>query len=244
MPENTSSHHQVRPFIYATTTSRSLMFSHSEIQSRMWTKDPSALNLEYTRIMMAFLLFNPEPRRIAMVGLGGGSLAKFCYQHLPSASIDVFEINPHVIALRDSFMVPRDDHRFAVLQGDGAELVRQYQAEYDAILVDGYDINGLPRQLTTDTFYDACRDALAPEGMMVCNFHASNAHYGTYLGRIKKSFSGSVIEVSDTSCAHSIVFACRGETLKRRRALPKRKPDAMSTEMWLRLAPTYWPMLV
>ena len=220
------------------------MFSHAEIQSRMWTKDPSALNLEYTRIMMAFLLFNPEPRRIAMVGLGGGSLAKFCYQHLPSASIDVFEINPHVIALRDSFMVPRDDHRFAVLQGDGAELVRQYQGEYDAILVDGYDINGLPRQLTTDTFYDACRNALAPEGMMVCNFHASNSHYGTYLGRIKQSFAGSVIEVSDTSCAHSIVFACHGETLKRRRALPKRKPDAMRTEMWLRLAPTYWPMLV
>jgi spermidine synthase len=25
--------------------------------------------------------------------------------------------------------------------------------------------------------------------------------------------------------------------------LPKRRPDAMSTEMWLRLAPTYWPML-
>jgi len=50
MSENTSNNQQVRPFVYATTTSRSLMFSHSEIQSRMWTKDPSALNLEYTRI--------------------------------------------------------------------------------------------------------------------------------------------------------------------------------------------------
>ncbi|PPA73268.1 transferase [Achromobacter spanius] len=244
MPENTSSNHQVRPFVYATSTSRSLMFSHSEIQSRMWTKDPAALNLEYTRIMMAFLLFNPNPRRIAMVGLGGGSLAKFCYQHLPSARIDVYEVNPHVIALRDSFHVPRDDDRFAVLQGDGAELIRQYQNEYDAVLVDGYDINGLPTQLTTDAFYEACFNALAPDGMMVCNFHASNFQFSTYLGRIKKQFLGSVIEVSDTSCAHSIVFACRGDTLKRRTGLPKRKPDGMSADMWLCLSPTYWPMLV
>ncbi len=96
----------VRPFIYVTPTSRSLMFSRGEIQSRMWTGDPYALNLEYTRLMMGFLLLNPEPRRIAMVGLGGGSLAKFCYRYLPSARIDVYEINPQVIALRDSFLVP------------------------------------------------------------------------------------------------------------------------------------------
>ena len=244
MSENTSNNQQVRPFVYATTTSRSLMFSHSEIQSRMWTKDPSALNLEYTRIMMAFLMFNPNPRRIAMVGLGGGSLAKFCYQHLPSTSIDVYEINPHVIALRDSFHVPRDDDRFRVLQGDGAALIKQYQDHYDAVLVDGYDINGLPEQLASEAFYESCFNALAPDGMMVCNFHVSNFQLNTYLGRIKKQFAGSVIEVSDTSCAHSIVFACRGDTLKRRTGLPKRKPDAMSAEMWLCLAPTYWPMLV
>ncbi|WMD22069.1 fused MFS/spermidine synthase [Achromobacter seleniivolatilans] len=220
------------------------MFSHAEIQSRMWTGDPNALNLEYTRIMMAFLLFNPQPRRIAMVGLGGGSLAKFCYQHLPSTKIDVFEINPHVIALRDTFLVPPDDGRFAVLQGDGAQLIQQYQNEYDAVLVDGYDINGLPGQLTTEAFYDHCVEALAPDGMMVCNFHASNFQYGACLARIKKSFSGSVIEVADTSCAHSIVFACNGDVLKRRAGLPKRKPALMSMDMWSRLQPTYWSMLI
>lgn len=243
MPENTSNPQPVRPFIYATATTRSLMFSHAEVQSRMWTKDPSALNLEYTRIMMGFLLFEPAPRRIAMIGLGGGSLAKFCYRHLPSTRIDVFEINPHVIALRDSFQVPQDDYRFSVRQGDGAKLIGEYQNEYDAVLVDGYDVNGLPAQLTTDGFYAACLNALAPGGMMVCNFHASHPHYGTYVGRIKQRFSGSVIEVSDGACANSIVFACRGDMLKRCTGLPKRRPDAMSTEMWLRLAPTYWPML-
>jgi len=242
MPESTSSRQPVRPFIYATTTSRSLMFAHGEIQSRMWTRDPNALNLEYTRIMMGFLLLNPEPRRIAMVGLGGGSLAKFCYHYLPSARIDVFEINPHVIALRDSFHVPADDSRFTVLLGDGAELIQRHRDEYDAILVDGYDIDGIPAQLTSDAFYEHCFNALAADGLMVGNFHALNFNYRRYLGRIKRRFAGSVIEVSDISLAHRIVFACKGGLLKRRTGLPTRKPDAMSADLWSRIAPGLWPL--
>lgn len=243
MPESTLSRQPVRPFIYATTTSRSLMFSRNEIQSRMWTRNPYALNLEYTRLMMGFLLLNPEPRRIAMVGLGGGSLAKFCYHYLPSSRIDVFEINPHVIAMRDSFLVPDDDARFAVLLGDGADLIQRYRDEYDAVLVDGYDVNGLPEQLTTPAFYEGCLRALAPDGLMVCNFHASNANYLRCLGRIKQRFAGSAVEVSDTSQAHRIVFACKGDLLKRRTGLPTRKPEAMSAELWSRIAPGIWPLL-
>jgi spermidine synthase len=214
------------------------MFSRGEIQSRMWTKDPYALNLEYTRIMMGFLLLNPEPRRIAMIGLGGGSLAKFCHRYLPSARIDVFEINPHVIALRDSFLVPEDDARFAVLQGDGAELIHRYRDEYDAVLVDGYDINGIPAQLTSDAFYDGCFQALAANGLMVGNFHASNFNYRRYLGRIRQRFAGSVIEVSDTSLAHSIVFACKGDLLDDPAAAELRRPSSMSKDAWRQLMPT------
>ncbi|MDE8344502.1 MAG: hypothetical protein POG24_11875, partial [Acidocella sp.] len=65
--------------------------------------DPCALDLEYSRTMMGFLLFKPEPKHIAMVGLGGGSLAKFCHRYLPATRIEVVEINPHVLALRDEF---------------------------------------------------------------------------------------------------------------------------------------------
>jgi spermidine synthase len=87
----------------------------------MQFQNPHALALEYTRTMMGFLLFNPEPQNIAMLGLGGGSLAKFCYRYLPQSRIQVVEINPQVIALRDEFHVPPDDKRFGVVRGDGAQ---------------------------------------------------------------------------------------------------------------------------
>src|SRR5687768_5676420 len=72
-----------RPFIIDYGRTRNLFFSISAIQSSMRLDDPHALIAAYTRKMMAFLLFRPAPRHVLMIGLGGGSLAKFCYRHLP-----------------------------------------------------------------------------------------------------------------------------------------------------------------
>ena len=55
-----------------------------------------------------------------MVGLGGGSLAKFCHRHLPRTRLTVVEVDPDVIALRGEFEVP-DDERLAIVQADAAE---------------------------------------------------------------------------------------------------------------------------
>ena len=77
MPETLDPAHHVRPFVYEDRTTKALHFSISEIQSRMDVRDPYALDLEYTQTMMGFLLFHPQTRGIAMIGLGGGSLAKF-----------------------------------------------------------------------------------------------------------------------------------------------------------------------
>ena len=94
--------HHVKPYVHETGNARALHFSLHETQSRMRLDDPDALDLAYTRTMMGFLLFHPDPRQIAMIGLGGGSLAKFCHRHLPRASIEVVEINGHILELRDT----------------------------------------------------------------------------------------------------------------------------------------------
>jgi hypothetical protein len=83
---------KVRPFVYADERTVALHFDISAIQSRMRRDDPYRLDLDYTRAMMGFLLFRPDPRSILAIGLGGGSLPKYCYRHLPSADITVVEI--------------------------------------------------------------------------------------------------------------------------------------------------------
>jgi spermidine synthase len=76
-----------QPFVLKSAEYMTLHFSVRGTQSQMDTRWPNALELEYTRMMMGFLLFKPAPARIAMLGLGGGSLAKFCRHHLPAADI-------------------------------------------------------------------------------------------------------------------------------------------------------------
>ena len=111
----------VRPYIFETPLERRLHFTQDATQSAMSLLEPDSLIAPYTRKMMSFLLLNPNPRHIVMLGLGGGSLAKFCYRNLPKTRITVVEIDADVIAMRDEFLIPRDDSRFRVVHGDGAQ---------------------------------------------------------------------------------------------------------------------------
>lgn len=108
----------------------------------MLLSQPNELAVDYTRTMMGFLLLKQNPRHILMIGLGGGSLAKFCHQHLPDTELTVIEINPLVIALRGEFQVPDDGERFHVIEADGANFMRETDQLFDVVLVDGLDQQG------------------------------------------------------------------------------------------------------
>jgi spermidine synthase len=228
-----------RPFVQETSGTKTLHFSMSEVQSRMDVRQPDTLNLAYTRMMMGFLLFEPAPKRILMIGLGGGSLAKFCHRHLPQARIDVVEINPLVIALRDEFRVPRDSERFRVIEGDGAEFVRRTETSYNVMLVDGYDRSGLPEALSSQRFYDDCFEALTPGGILVVNLHAHHPLHKVHVGRISRSFDGALLVVDDTARDNRIVFAEQGRPSTPIRIGPLRRPRNLEEPAWQTLQASF-----
>lgn len=115
---------------------RSLHIGSDTIQSAMRITRPNELEISYTRSMMAFLLFNPDPREVLMMGLGGGSLAKFIYHRLPQARTTAVEINPRVVAVaRQFFNVPPDDERLQVKVGDGAAYLDNDSLRADVIQI-------------------------------------------------------------------------------------------------------------
>jgi spermidine synthase len=231
MSDSTAPRH-AKPFVYLTSKTKALHFSISEIQSRMELSQPDALNLEYTRTMMGFLLFDAAPERVGMVGLGGGSLAKFCYRQLATAKISVAEINPYVIALRDEFSVPPDGERFSVIQADGADFVRAFPEQFNVLLIDGYDSKGLPRALSSQRFYVDCFRALAPNGIMAVNLHSDHSGYEQHIDRIKRSFDGAVLLVEDRREGNSIVFARKGQPLSALSVGPLRRPPFFDEGTW------------
>jgi spermidine synthase len=171
---------------------------------------PDELVLDYTRSMMAFLLFHPVPARIAMIGLGGGSMAKYCLRYLPEADFTAIEINPEVIGFRSQFAIPEDGERFRVIRGDGADWVRNAPIPVDALIVDGFDSNGQPAQLCSQAFYDQCFDRLSDTGVLVTNLWGSDIQYGACISRLRNSFDNQVVAVSSEDPENRIVFAVKG----------------------------------
>ncbi|MBI2803222.1 MAG: fused MFS/spermidine synthase [Gammaproteobacteria bacterium] len=229
---DTVKNQHAKPFIHQTFTTKAMYFSICEIQSRMDIRHPEVLNLEYTRSMMGFVLFEPAPANIAMIGLGGGSLAKFCYRHLPQTNIRVIEINPHVIVLRDEFLVPSDCERFNIIQGDGADFVRNPPHQFEVLLVDGYEKKGLPVRLSSQEFYDDCARTLTPGGILVVNLHLEHRHHAQHLARIRHSFGGAILVVDDYERSNSIVFAENGRSLSLLRLGPMRRPSSLDELAW------------
>lgn len=185
----------------------SLRFEDGTVHSRMHQAEPARLVLEYTRLMMGFLLFQPAPRRIAMIGLGGGSLAKYCALKLPRVDLTAVEISSEVIALREAFGIPADGPRFRVVCEDGAGFVRGEHEPFDVLLVDGFDRSGQPEQLCSAAFYDDCHQRLAAGGVLVANLYSDDGAFDVRLERIRASFGGRVVVIQADESQNMIVFA-------------------------------------
>ena len=198
-----------RPFVLEEQGSRSLHFSRALVQSGMRLDAPWALEFAYTRQMMAFLLFVPDPRELLVLGLGGGSLVKYCHRHLPEARLTVVEIDPDVIAFRDEFRVPPDDERLQVRLGDAAEHVARAHASADVILVDAFDREGAAPSLSARDFYADARAALAGRGVLVANLAGEDRRRRAHLERMHAAFGANVILVPVEADGNHVAFAFR-----------------------------------
>lgn len=179
------------------------------VQSAMRLKDPHALELEYTRAMLGFLLLRPAPRDICLVGLGGGSLAKYIHRNLPDSRLTALEINPEVVsAARGYFDLPCDDERLTVLTADGAAHVHAHPGSQDVLLVDGYDAKRIVEDLATPEFYRACKAMLRPGGVAAFNLWGSDAYFPRYHDRLARAFGEHVLQLPAEKKGNIIVFAC------------------------------------
>jgi spermidine synthase len=201
-----------------------LEFTPGSVQSEMLLARPSALTLDYTRAIMCFALFVPRPRHIVMVGLGGGSLVKFCHRHFPHARITVIELRADVIALRERFAVPPDDARLTVIHGDACQVLPTLGAQRgpaDVLIVDGFDQEGLPPSLGSPRFYGDCRRLLADGGVLVQNLFSYDPAYPRMLERLRLMFDGRVCRFAGVAGNNRILFAVKARVAPAGAPLPR-----------------------
>ncbi len=200
---------------------RSLHFGSDSKQSSMLRSDPIQLTLAYTRAMSTALLFTESQKRFLLIGLGGGSLAKFLLHYFPDAAIDAVEYRQAVIEVAQShFHLPRDK-RLSIHIGDGGNFIRTAEidrfGDYDAIFVDAFLGNGIARSVCGMSFYDACRDRLAPGGVLSINLWSGDfISARDMLEDLSDSFSGNLLQLPVEGKENIIALAANGTKLHKR----------------------------
>lgn len=149
---------------------RSLHFGRDGgFQSVVKLDDPDHIELPYARTMLIGLAFVERPRRVLVVGLGGGTIPMFLHRHYPKAAIDVVDIDPDVVDVARKYFGFREDALLKVHVQDGRSFIEKCTEPYDLIFLDAYGKGFIPYHLATREFLLAVRKALSPGGALVGN---------------------------------------------------------------------------
>lgn len=175
---------------------RTLHTGSDLVQGAMRIARPFALELEYTRLLVAPIAERGDgrwPRKVLQVGLGAGSIAKYIHRERPKARQVVVELSADVIAAaRLHFRLPEEDARLRVVEGDGLAFLMAGGGRYDLIVVDAFDGAGQAGALESLPFYLAARAMLSPGGVLTANLLHLRRDPVATLRRLREAFDGRV----------------------------------------------------
>ena len=209
----------------------------------MLMDEPTALVHEYIQRMMAWLmLIDPSTaakRQALQLGLGAGSLTKFCALEMGMRSTAI-ELNPQVLhACRGWFHLPMDNPRMKVVLADAAQEIRQkrWQGVVDALHVDLYDHEAAAPVLDSPDFYADCRRTLTQDGCMTVNLFGRSSSFERSLERIASAFGrdaiwafkatrqGNTVVLAQRTASRPAraIWAARGDYIQEQWGLPARQ---------------------
>jgi len=209
---------------------RCLQFSVRRDQRNQSCKDldhPERLVFTYTRMMLASLLVNVEPKTILIVGLGGGSLPDALSRLYPEAAIDIVEIDPAVVRVAADYFDFRPTARMRIFEQDarvwGKRALRD-AVRYDLILLDAFNGDYIPEHLMTKEYLEETRQLLTAAGAVAANTFAISdlydhesvtyeAVFGPFLNLLLPDSANRIIIASRSPLPDRATLEARAERL-------------------------------
>jgi spermidine synthase len=209
---------------------RHLHLASEWIQGSMLVDAPNVLVHEYIQRMMVWLLFvdpaTVAQRQAVQLGLGAGSLTKFCHKVLRMKNTTAIELNPQVLhACRGWFHLPADNTRMQVVLADAAEEIKKprWQGSVDALQVDLYDEEAAAPVLDSAAFYADCRAMLTDEGCMTVNLFGRVSSFQASVDKIAEAFGmDAVWAFKSTREGNTVVMAQRNASRPKRNVVAPR----------------------
>ena len=150
-------------------------------QSCMLVNQPQQLVFNYTKMLFSSLLLNPNPERILIIGLGGGSMSNALHEIFPSANITNVEIDPAVIKVARSYFNFIENEQVNAIVQDGRIFVKRAtikKQQYDWIILDAFNGDYIPEHLMTQEFLQETKQLLSTNGVLAANtFSVSDLYH-------------------------------------------------------------------
>ena len=169
--------------VYEEDDQRCMSFTRRNQTARQTCRsldDPNQFVFSYTKMMMGALYLNPNPRKILIVGLGGGVLPTALAEMFPDAGIDIVEIDPAVVRVAQQFFDFNPSQRVRVFEEDGRVFVKRAGKSgqrYDLVMLDAFDHEYIPEHLLTREFLLEVKTLLTADGVLVANTFSSSRLY-------------------------------------------------------------------
>lgn len=162
---------------------RCLKFSvkrNKSSQSCIDKSKPKALVFDYTKYVMSSLLFNPSPKKVLIIGLGGGTLSNSLLELFPEIVIDNVEIDPAVIRVALQYFDFKTTDKVKSYTQDGRIFIKRAKRknkQYDLIILDAFNGEYIPEHLLTKEFLEETQSLLTDDGVLVANTFSSSKLY-------------------------------------------------------------------
>ncbi|PHS20590.1 MAG: hypothetical protein COA86_01190 [Kangiella sp.] len=179
-------------------------------------KKPNKLVFEYTQSILAGLAYNPLPKNILIIGLGGGVLPQAFEKILPSAIITSVEIDPAVVSIAKKYFNYKENDRVKTSTQDGRVFVKRAlrkKLSYDWIILDAFNGDYIPEHLLTVEFLQEVKNLLSDGGILSANTFSSSELYNYESVTYQAVFNQLHILHSPTK-GNRIIFACNCKNFK------------------------------
>lgn len=137
--------------------------------SAMDLNDPYRHVYEYTAMMMLVSGYVDAPKKVLVVGLGGGTVTRTLRMIYPDAEITNVEFDPEIVAMARQYFGYAEDGKMKLVVEDARRWLRGTTEQFDMILLDAYHGGYIPFHLTTREFLEIVRERLSPGGVVCSN---------------------------------------------------------------------------
>jgi len=180
-------------------------------QSCFLKSQPQQLVFNYTKLLMTSLLFNDEPKRILIVGLGGGTMSNTLAQLYPQSQIDNIEIDPAVIKVARDYFGFLENDKVKTYPQDGRIFIKRAllkKQTYDWIILDAFNGDYIPEHLMTKEFLQEAKALLSENGILSSNTFSLSELYAHESATYKAVF-GDFYQVSNQVNSNRIILVSK-----------------------------------